>query len=164
MLNSLCYLNINLMDTEFQTLLDSLAQTPEIIARQIGTLSNEELRWKNSEDEFSAVENVCHLRDLEVEAYALRINRILNEQEPSLPDFDGGRVAVERDYNHQDIQEALEAFALARKQNVNTLRQLAPARLTREGILEGVGRVSLKGLLSMMREHDEGHLQTLVSL
>ena len=151
------------MDTEFQTLLNFLAQTPEIIARQIATLSSEELRRKNSAGEFSAVENVCHLRDLEVEAYALRINRILNEQEPSLPDFDGGRVAVERDYNRQDVQEALKAFALARKQNVNTLRQLARAGLTREGILEGVGRVSLKGLLLMMREHDEGHLQTLLS-
>jgi hypothetical protein len=80
-----------------------------------------------------------------------------------LPDFDGGRVAVERDYNRQDIQGALEAFALARTKNVNILRELAPERLTREGVLEGVGRVSLKALLLMMREHDEGHLQTLVS-
>ena len=151
------------MDTDVQTLLDSLAQTPEIIAHQIATLSNDELRRKNSDDEFSAVENVCHLRDLEVEAYALRIDRILNEREPLLPDFDGGRVAVERDYNRQDIQGALEAFALARTKNVNILRELAPERLTREGVLEGVGRVSLKALLLMMREHDEGHLQTLLS-
>lgn len=151
------------MDTEFQTLLAFLAQTPEIIARQIATLSNDEVRRKNSDDEFSALEDVCHLRDLEVEGYARRIDSILNESEPLLPDFDGGRLAVERDYNRQDIRQALEAFALARKQNVNRLRNLAPEHLTREGLLEGVGRVSLERLSFMMREHDESHLQTLVS-
>ena len=151
------------METDVHKLLDVLAQTPEIIARQIAPLSGEELRRRNPEGDFSALENVCHLRDLEVEGYAVRINRILNEQEPFLPDFDGGRIAAERGYNRQDIQKALEAFALARKQNVQRLRDLAAEGLTREGILEGVGRVSLKGLVLMMREHDESHLLTLVS-
>ena len=151
------------METDVHKLLDILAQTPEIIARQVATLSGEELRRRNTEGDFSALENVCHLRDLEVEGYAVRIDRILNEQEPLLSDFDGARVAAERHYNRQDIQQALEAFALARNQNVQRLRDLAPEGLTREGVLEGVGRVSLKALLLMMREHDEGHLQTLVS-
>jgi hypothetical protein len=151
------------MAPDVQNLFDVLEQTPEIIARQVATLSDEETRRRKTDGAFSPVEEVCHLRDLEIEGYAVRINRILNEDEPILADFDGGNIAVEREYNKQDIREALEAFTDARKQNLARLRELSSDELAREGILEGVGRVSLKRLLLLMREHDEGHLQTLAS-
>jgi hypothetical protein len=151
------------MDSDFDNLLDVLEQTPEIIGRQIASFSDAEARRRKAGGAFSPVEDVCHLRDLEIEGYTARINRIINEDDPVLTDFEGGRIAVERDYNKQDIREALAAFALARKQNVVRLRALPPEQLAREGILEGVGQVSLKRLLLLMREHDEGHLQTLGS-
>ncbi|MCU1263879.1 MAG: hypothetical protein JWM21_197 [Acidobacteria bacterium] len=151
------------MDSEINKLLDLLEQTPEIISGQVVSLSEAEVRCRKADDYFSALEDVCHLRDLEVEGYAVRIDRILNEEQPVLGDFDGGRIAIERDYNSQDIRHALDAFTLARKQNVARLRSLTPEQLAREGVLEGVGHVSLKRLLLLMREHDEGHLQTLAS-
>jgi len=151
------------MEPDVQNLFDLLEQTPEIIGRQVASLSDAEARRRKADASFSPVEDVCHLRDLEVEGYAVRINRILNEEQPVLEDFDGGRVAVERDYNSQDIREALQAFALARKQNLDRLRALPPEQLERGGALEGVGVVSLKRLLLLMSEHDEGHMQTLVS-
>jgi hypothetical protein len=147
------------MELDIQNLFNFLEQTPEIIGKQIALLSESEIRRRKADGSFSPVEDVCHLRDLEVEGYAVRINRILNEGEPVLADFEGGRIAAERDYNSQDTREALEAFALARKQNLDRLRALPSEQLAREGILEGVGRVSLRKLLSLMREHDEGHLQ-----
>jgi hypothetical protein len=96
---------------ELHELIETLARTPEAIANLAGELSDENLRHRNSAEEFSAIENVCHLRDLEVEGYTTRINRILNEDHPSLPDIDGGRLAIERNYNDQDLDEALQAFA-----------------------------------------------------
>jgi hypothetical protein len=151
------------VEPEVHKLLDVLAQTPEIIARRIASLSDAELRRRGTEDHFSPVEDVCHLRDLEIEGYAVRINRILDDEHPFLPDFDGGRIAFERDYNSQDIRQALGHFAEARRQNLERLRDLAPAQLTREGTLEGVGRITLAKLLLLMSEHDEGHLQTFAS-
>ena len=147
------------MEVELQNLFNLLEQTPEIIGRQIASLSEPEMRCRKADGSFSAVEDVCHLRDLEIEGYAVRINRILRETEPVLADFNGGRIAAERDYNSQGIREALEVFARARKENLDRLRALPSEQLARAGILEGVGRVSLKKLLSLMREHDEGHLQ-----
>ena len=151
-------------DAELSDLIDALARTPErlrvTITAQIANFSEEQLRKRRADDEFSAVETICHLRDIEVEGYTVRINRLLNEELPSLPDIDGARLAVERHYNSQNIQQALDAFRQARIQNVRILRGLAPEQLGRAGTLEGVGDVTLERLLLMMREHDEDHLQT----
>ena len=143
--------------------IDALARTPDTIAAHINNISEEDSRRKRA-DYFSVVENICHLRDIEVEGYTVRIDRMLNEEQPFLPDVDGGRLAVERDYNSQNIEAALATFALARKRNVHTVRNLLPEQLTREATLEGVGSVTLEGLLVMMQEHDQGHMEDLLIL
>ena len=146
---------------DFQALLDFLAQTPTKLRQLTDGLSHADLRASDSDGQFSAVENLCHLRDLEVQGYMPRIKRILDEANPALADFDGARVAALSDYNRQDKDDALEAFATARRTNVEALRNLTEAQLDRLGTLEGVGQISLKRLAEMMREHDEGHLEDL---
>ncbi|MGH9908995.1 MAG: DinB family protein, partial [Pyrinomonadaceae bacterium] len=116
---------------------------------------------RNGPDEFSALENICHLRDIETEGYEVRIVRMLEESNPSLRDIDGSRLAIERDYNNQDPQSALQDFADARHRNIQRLKNLSLEQLELEGTLEGVGRVTLGRLIEMMSEHDEGHLLEL---
>ncbi len=142
-------------------LLKRLQETQNILAALIDELSDSELRWRNSDGEFSAVENICHLRDIEAEGYATRINRILEETNPFLADVDGGRLAVERGYNDQNPDLALGAFVDTRTKNLEKLKGMDRDELEREGTLEGVGLVTLKRLTEMMREHDEGHLEEL---
>jgi DinB superfamily len=139
-------------------LLDALAAAPIRIQSLLNRVSDAQLRQRQAAGEFSCVETVCHLRDIETEGYTARINRILSEDQPFLPDLDGGRLAVERDYNQQDVQAALRAFLLARTENLSTLRGLDARQLDRSGTLEGVGLVTLEGLLTMMRDHDGGHI------
>ena len=143
-------------------LLAALERTPDKLAAAIASLSDAQLHQRTPAGEFSPVENVCHLRDLEIEGYGIRIKRIIAEDNPSLTDFDGGKIAAERDYNSQDPHAALEAFTRARKSNIECVRAGSPAVLDRTATLEGVGSISLKDLLKMMREHDDGHLQTLL--
>ena len=147
--------------TDLRELIDALEKTPDMMAKLVDRLSQANLRRRNSAGEFSAIENVCHLRDIEIEGYTSRINRILDETRPFLPDIDGGRLAIERNYKDQNPDVALQAFAEARKQNIKTLSGLANEQLDREGTLEGVGIVTLGKLLLMMREHDEGHIRDL---
>ena len=146
---------------ELHELIDSLANTPETIADLVSALSDGNLRHRNSAEEFSAIENICHLRDIEVEGYAVRINRIVNEDNPSLPDIDGGRLAIERNYNGQNLDQVLQAFGSARADNLRTLRSVKPEQLGRAGTLQGVGSITLEKLLVMMCEHDGGHLDEL---
>ena len=54
----------------------------------------------------------------------MRIRRLLTEVEPALPDFDGERVAQERNYKSLSLADGLEAFRRARAENLAALRAL----------------------------------------
>jgi len=146
---------------DFAALLDFLDDTPAQLTNFTRALTDVDLRLQSSPGEFSALENICHLRDLELQGYTTRIRRILSETEPALADFDGARVAAESFYNNEQLDTALSAFQQARRENVATLRSLTEALRQRSGTLEGVGRITLRRLAEMMREHDEGHLDDL---
>ena len=147
--------------TDFTALLTFLNETPNQLTNSTAGLSNAEVRFQNSPDEFSVLENICHLRDLELQGYTPRIRRILAESNPSLADFDGARVAAESNYQNEQPQVAIRTFQIARKANVDSLRSLSEEQLKREGTLEGVGTITLRQLAEKMREHDEGHLDDL---
>src|SRR5258708_21543303 len=108
----------------FESVIESLARRPGEVAGLLRDLSEQSLRVKKSAEEFSALENICHLRDIEVEGYGPRIERILTEDCPVLRDIDGGKLAIQRAYNEQEIDSALGAFALARSRSVAALRQV----------------------------------------
>ena len=148
---------------DFREVIRSLEETPLAVARVFSPLSQADLKRKNSDD-FSVLENICHLRDIEIEGYSERIVRILEEDNPSLADVDGARLAIERNYNDQDGKAALKAFCAARDQNIDLLKDLSPEQLTRAGTLEGVGPISLEKLMHMMVEHDQGHVAELMTI
>ena len=147
--------------TEWAACLVSLAQAPEKVVQLTNGLTDAELRSKDADGAFSVLEGVCHLRDIETDGYTERIYRILNEDRPLLPDINGSRLAIERDYNNQNLEASVQSFAHARGRNIETLQALNETQINREGTLEGVGTISLGELLRMMREHDEDHIREL---
>lgn len=151
-------------EQEFRDLLDFLAQTPASARDFSKDISEDQLKARPSANESSFQEVVCHLRDIEKEGYTVRIERLLNESEPVLPDIDGGKLARERDYNSEDFESALREFERLRENNIRVLSLLQPESLRRSGTLEGVGAITLKTLAGKMREHDEGHRAELNAL
>jgi len=144
--------------------LTSLARTPADIALLLSEIPASSVTIKQTPGEFSALEHVCHMRDIEVEGYCVRIQRILSEDNPFLSDIDGSRLAIERDYNRQSLNEAVSDFATARRHNLTMLNNASKSEFDREGELEGTGNVTLARLVEMMVEHDEGHLEELQRL
>jgi len=151
-------------EAELQNLIAFLAETPTVVRQLIGELSADEARQRPAANEFSALEQACHLRDIERDGYAVRLHRLLGADEPVLPDIDGAHLARERDYQSQDFAAALEAFAQARSENMTLIKTLSPDQLQLGGTLESVGRVTLAQLLEMMRAHDEEHYAELRTL
>jgi hypothetical protein len=149
---------------EFWEFLAQLKQTPVRLAQIIGGIPEALVHEKPSPDEFSATEHICHLRDIESEGYSERFQRILQEDLPTLADIDGGRLAFERNYNHQNLREALNAFSETRSKNLKLLKAQNLDQLKRVGELQGVGRVTIRDLILMLREHDEAHLDELEAL
>jgi hypothetical protein len=152
---------------DLQNIIDSLEAMPEFLRRLTKGLSSAELTRKSSEKEFSVLEHVWHLRDIETEGYSVRIKRLLSENRPVLQDIDGGKLAAERGYNQLDFAEGLEVFTRARRDNIRSIKGLTLEQLNCSGIFEDAAPVTLERVLQMMREHDEAHrkeLQDLVNL
>ncbi|HEY0005037.1 MAG TPA: DinB family protein [Pyrinomonadaceae bacterium] len=153
-----------MLSQEFHSLLEQLAEMPARVRELVSDLTDGELARKPSQKEFSMLEQVCHLRDIEQEGYAFRIKEILSRSAPLLPDIDGEKLARERRYNEQNTSLALSLLTRARQENVRTLSSLRLDQLERTGNLEQVGPITLERLLLMMREHDLGHLKDLSGL
>ena len=147
-----------------KTGIDTLARTPERVTTLLDGICEGELSRKPASDVFSLRENVLHLRDIDVEGYEKRIERIFTESHPYLPDLDGARLAVERDYNNQPLQPALEAFVRSRAASIERLKSATESDLDRTAELEDVGTVTLLVLLERWMEHDEGHLRDIEAL
>src|ERR1043165_10243476 len=91
-------------------LLVNLQSLPNELEDLLQGLDEETLRWRPIPDKWSIKEIMCHLRDMEREAYLARYHRILGEDYPSLPNIDQDRLAYERDYINQDARQGLAEF------------------------------------------------------
>ncbi len=141
-----------------------LSATPLRAAELVYGLSEEQLSWKPSPEQFSMRESIWHLRDIDVEGYERRIQLILHENSPQLPDVDGGMLASERNYNAQPIDPALTELAIVRASSVERLADCTDADLERTAEMDGTGRVTLRRLLEMWMRHDADHLADMVEL
>ena len=110
---------------------------------------------------FTAIEQICHVRDIEIEGYQVRFRRTLEEDAPLLPAIDSEAVARERAYGRADAAKVFAEFREARVQTVKLLRGLDAAQLERTAVFEGYGPVSLRGLVHYLCSHDQQHLSGL---
>jgi hypothetical protein len=140
-----------------QTLIAGLEAMPEFLSSAFRDLSAEVARRDGPDGTFSPVEQCWHLADLESEGFGPRIRLLLTEEKPFLPDFDGARLARERNYQAKSLVEGLQAFRAARKSNVALLRSVPDEAWSRGGVQENVGEVRLSDIPRLMHEHDASH-------
>jgi hypothetical protein len=118
--------------------------------------------WQGVPSEpFTPIAQICHVRDIEIDGYSVRIRRILHESTPFLPSIDGESLARERSYATASAPEVLSAFRAARARTVESVSGLSAEQLARPGVLEGYGPVSLRSLLHYLCSHDQQHLAGL---
>ena len=152
------------MVDDWEERLARLAEMPALLRRLEPVFPEERARTRPAPDAFSFVEHVWHLADLEAEGFGARIRRLLAEESPELPDFDGARIAAERDYRSRGSAEGLAAFTEARLRNVASLRALTPDQRSRPGTQEGVGPVTLGEIPARMLDHDRSHRSEIEAL
>ena len=109
----------------------------------------------------TAIEQLCHVRDIEIEGYQRRIGRVLDEDGPFLPSIDTEALARDRRYAAADPDEVLAAIRAARSRTVALVERLTAQQLDRTATFEGYGPVTLRGLLHYLCSHDLQHLAGL---
>ena len=118
--------------------------------------------WEGIPSEpFTPLGQLCHVRDIEIDGYGVRIQRVLQESHPLMASIDGEALARERGYDTARAADALRAFRAARAQTMALLMDLTPRQFARTGVLEGYGPVTLRSLLHYLCSHDQQHLAGL---
>jgi hypothetical protein len=112
-------------------------------------------------ERFSALGQICHVRDIEIEGYQVRIARMLAEEHPSLVSLDGYELAEGRNYDAADPREALAAFRAARADTLKRLSELTASQLSRRGRFGEHGALTLRSLVHYLVKHDLQHLSCL---
>jgi len=138
-------------------LLAELEGMPAFLEDAFAGLAADEAAAPGPDHTFAPVAQCWHLADLEREGYGVRIRRLQDESAPQLADFDGARLAHERDYASRSLPAGLAAFRAARGANVAALRALGSGAWRRGGTQDGVGPIMLCDIPAMMAEHDAAH-------
>lgn len=147
--------------------LKALAQFPQQLEAFYDAIPHEyklwaPLSWDGIPSErFTALEQLCHIRDIEIEGYQLRIQRTLQEENPHLPSIESYELAKERDYAATSAADALDAFRKARTETVRVISGLRPEQLLRKATFQGYGPVTVQGLVHYLCSHDQQHLAGL---
>ena len=110
---------------------------------------------------FTPIEQICHMRDIEIDGYRLRFRRALSETNPALETIDGHALAKSRSYAMADARAALAAFRAARAETVALLSGLLPAELDRPALFADQGAVTVRSLIHYLCSHDQQHLAGL---
>jgi hypothetical protein len=118
--------------------------------------------WEGVPSEpLTAIEQICHVRDIEIDGYHIRLRRTLTESRPILVSIDTDALAKERAYGNSDAAAALAAFREARRQTLAIIDGLVPEQFDRTAVFEGYGPLSLRSLVHYLCSHDQQHLAGL---
>jgi hypothetical protein len=147
--------------------LTALAEFPAALERHYAAFPREHVHWAPASwdgvpsEPFTALEQICHVRDIEVDGYQVRFRRTLEETQPFLPAVDSERLVIERDYAHADAARVFAEFRAARAETLGLLQSVAPEHFARPAQFDGYGPVTLSGLVHFLCSHDQQHLAGL---
>jgi hypothetical protein len=110
---------------------------------------------------FTAIEQICHVRDIEIDGYQVRFQRALDEVNSTLKSLDSYRFAKERDYASSNANVVIADFRKARAKTVQLLSNLTAEQFSRTAQFEGYGPLTVRSLAHYLCSHDQQHLAGL---
>lgn len=105
---------------------------------------------------WSAKEIVHHLADSESTS-AIRLRRLLTEDNPTIAGYDEADWAIKLRYNERDMEPALEALRAARATTVQLLSFMSEDDWQREGTHTESGRYTPEHWLKIYAAHAHNH-------
>ena len=150
-----------------QTTLFALAEFPRQLAAHYAAIPADFKHWKPASwegipsERYTAHEQICHVRDIEIDGYHVRFRRTLAEIHPFLPGVDGDALVIDRSYATADAAVVLAEFQSARARTIELISGLTPAQFGRTAEFEDYGELTLRSLVHYLCSHDQQHLAGL---
>jgi DinB superfamily len=150
-----------------QVTLDALATFPQTLERLYAAVPADYTHWTPPSwdgipsETFTAIEQICHVRDIELDGYRIRFHRALTETNPTLDSLDSYQLARQRNYASANAADVLLDVRIARATTIQLLRTLTPEQFARPALFEGYGPLTVRGLAHYLCSHDQQHLAGL---
>ncbi|MGW7576325.1 DinB family protein [Streptomyces sp. NPDC054765] len=144
--------------TAGEGVLELLDAAPATARKLVKSVPAHKLTVAPSDGEWNAMQIVHHLADNEA-VNAVRIRSILTEDTPEIFGYDSDPWS--RFFSVEPAEDALERFAVSRRNTVALVRSLSSQDLDRKGVLSYRGAESLRVLLAVLAGHDRDHLDQL---
>ena len=147
--------------------LDALALFPLQLEAHYAAIPAEFRQWSPPSwagipsEHFTPIEQLCHVRDVEVDGYHVRFQRTLLETNPFLPDLGSEALAVARDYASGNADDVLASFREARARTIDMIAAMDDQQLARRAVFEDYGPVTVRSLVHYLCSHDQQHLSGL---
>ena len=142
-------------------IIEALKDLPDTLEAEVAGLSDAALRFKPSEDQWSLMEVMGHLRFAD-EVWYKRLYQVWSLTDPMLVSFDGEAQALEEARNTTDVASSVAAIKASRPRIVDLL--VHAVDWTRVGQWRGVGRRSFTQLAEALVEHDREHVEQIRAL
>ena len=142
---------------EWTGLLAVLAGSPDWGSARLERHGEERWRRAPGPDRWSALEVVCHLLDADREILLPRLERLLTEDFPKLPDVDMSAWDRERGYRERPPAEALSAWREVRGRVLARLAPLGRNAWLRAGLHSRRGPYPLAEMVRYWADHDLSH-------
>ncbi len=144
-------------DPAVQAMIDELRAAPEAYAMLFAPESEEALHHQPAAGEWSAVQVVAHLADLDAFNRTQRFNAILMEDNPALPAYEPDARMEQGNYQALSATDALDLFKRERDLITSLLEGLRPHEMARTGMHPRDGQRTLQQMADL-RKHDRMHL------
>jgi carbonic anhydrase/acetyltransferase-like protein (isoleucine patch superfamily)/uncharacterized damage-inducible protein DinB len=142
---------------EWGQLLAVLGESADWIAARLADHDLSAWRRAPGPKRWSAIEVLCHLRDYEREAMLPRVEMMLDQERPALPEVNMDGYEEARGYRDSAPAQAFEDWRTARRQTLARLAPLGRAEWARTGLHSLRGPWSLGELVRYVADHDLGH-------
>ncbi len=124
-------------------------------------LSEDQARWKPSDDEWSVLEVVNHLADEEVLDFRTRLDITLHRPDDAWPPIDPPRWAVDRRYNELELVESMGRFTAERDRTLGWLDGLEDPDWELAHDHPTAGPLKAGDLLAAWLAHDLIHIRQI---
>ena len=146
---------------DFPKLIDSLDRFGRLLPVLVNGISHSDACWKPESGAWSILEIVCHLADEEVEDFRCRVKMTLRDPSRPWPPIDPENVAIERNYNEQNLEKVLERFVRERESSVDWLRSLENPNWDNAYEHPKFGPISVGDVMVGWAAHDQLHLRQI---
>jgi hypothetical protein len=135
----------------------SLGHILQFVSQEVAT------QFRDGPEGWTILEVVCHLRDFDG-FFHHRAMMMLEQEYPHLPAYDHEALAIEHNYNGQNLGEVYAELAASRQRFVTFFKALTPDQWERAGIHPERGHFTMTDAVMQVGHHEANHIEQITRI